>query len=269
MATDTAKAPVASKKYERIFAEFTVYMNEQMSQRFANQAIGGLQSNTVEKFTDAQVGNYSKIFLTLANRVSRKLKKQFSNKRISEFVRNTLNKADNQSKKSLYAPLEKVMGVDIKQLLAKDISKPQINALIEESIQWTKKLRDETLESFTAGTLRSMALGKDLDEVMSEFKATASDRKNHSKFIARNQVSNFNAMTNKLRHQKLGITEGVWDTSGDERVRECHKKRDGKVFKLSEGLYSSCDGKTLFPGTDYQCRCTYQAIIPEFEEDEN
>jgi SPP1 gp7 family putative phage head morphogenesis protein len=266
MGDKTAKAPVASKKYERVFAEFAVYMTEQMTQRFENQAIGGLQVNTVEKFTDAQVGNYANVFLTLANRASRKLKKQFSNKRISEFVRSTLSKADNLSKKTLYAPLEKVMGVDIKQLLAKDIAKPQVNALILESIQWTKKLRDETLESFTAGTLRSMSLGKDLDEVMSEFKGTASKRKNHAKFIARNQVANFNAMTNKLRHQKLGITEGIWETSSDERVRECHRVRDGKVFKLSEGLYSSCDGKNLFPGTDYQCRCTYQAIIPEFED---
>jgi hypothetical protein len=26
------------------------------------------------------------------------------------------------------------------------------------------------------------------------------------------------------------------------------------------------DGKTLMPGTDYQCRCDYEMIIPEMEQ---
>jgi SPP1 gp7 family putative phage head morphogenesis protein len=246
-------------------------MTEQMTQRFENQAIGGLHKATVEKFSDAQPGNYASVFLTLANRSRRKLLKQFSNKRISTFVRNMLGKADAQSKKQLYAPLESALGINVTKLLAKDISKPQINALILESIQWTKKLRDETLETFTSSTLRGMSQGKNLEDIMTEFKVVASKRKGQAKFIARNQIASFNAMTNKLRHQKLGITEGIWQTAGDGvepagRVRKCHHLRDGKTFKLSEGLYSSCDGKDLFPGTDYQCRCTYQAIIPEFED---
>ena len=41
---------------------------------------------------------------------------------------------------------------------------------------------------------------------------------------------------------------------------------DGKKFKINEGLYSSCDGKTLLPGMDYNCRCIMKPIIPDDED---
>ena len=215
----TINTPKASKKFERVYAEFALFMVSQIEQRFENQAFGGLHKSTVEKFEDAQIGNYAAIFKTLTNRVRRKLMSQFSNKRIEEFVKSTLTKADNNNSSVLYRSASEALGIDMKQLLANDIAKPKINALIEESIAWTKKLRDETLELFTTTTLRGMALGNSLEEIMKGFKAKASDRKNHSKFIARNQIATFNAMTSKMRHQKLGITKGIWVTGHDERVR--------------------------------------------------
>ena len=91
-------------------------------------------------------------------------------------------------------------------------------------------------------------------------------RKNHAKFTARNQIGNFNSLTTKIRAQNLGITQAIWRTSRDERVRPCHKVRDGKAFDLATGLYSSCDGLSLLPGVDFQCRCDYELVIPEDDE---
>lgn len=262
----TVNAPKASKKYERNYAEFAVFMIEQIVQRFTNQVFGELNKGTIEKFEDAQIGNYATILKTLTNRVRRKLMMQFNNARLEDFVRTTLSKADSLNSAVLYKSASELLGIDMKQLIANDIAKPKVNALILESLEWTKKLRDETLELFTTTTLREMALGHSLEDIMKVFKSNSAKRKDHAKFVARNQVANFNAMTSKLRHQKLGITKGIWVTSSDERVRKCHQVRNGKEFDLAEGLYSSCDQKTLFPGTDYQCRCTYKAILPDLTE---
>lgn len=268
MAQKTAKMPESPKRFERQYAEFTVFMIEQIAQRFRNQAILGLQKKTVEKFQDApQVGNYNSVFLTIANRVRRKLMVQFSNDRVKGQTNDVLGRVNKYNQDRTYAPIEQGLGISTTALIAKEGLKPQVNALIGETTQWAKKLRDDTLEHFTANTMRAMSLGQPLEEILAGFDMEASKRKNHAKFIARNQVANFNGLTTKIRHQKLGITEGIWITSRDERVRECHKVRDGKEFDLSKGLFSSCDGKWLFPGTDYQCRCTYRAIIPEIEEE--
>jgi SPP1 gp7 family putative phage head morphogenesis protein len=143
----------------------------------------------------------------------------------------------------------------------------RINAFEMETLQWVKKLRDENLEAFTANTLRSMAQGESLAEVMENFTGLVEKRKNHAKFLARTQIANFNSLTTKLRAENIGITKAVWVTSRDERVRASHQARDGKKFELKKGLYSSLDGKWLLPGTNFQCRCDYILLIPGEEEE--
>ena len=108
-----------------------------------------------------------------------------------------------------------------------------------------------------------MTQGATMEQVMSEFDETASKRKDHAKFVARNQIANFNSMMSKVRAQNLGIEKAVWVTAGDERVRPCHRDRNGKEFDLKEGCFSKCDGKYLQAGTDFQCRCTVTYILPE------
>jgi SPP1 gp7 family putative phage head morphogenesis protein len=164
-----------------------------------------------------------------------------------------------------YKALEKAVGLNYKQLVLKEALNPTINALIIETATWVQRLRDQTLQNFSANSLRAMALGNTIDGVLKEFDLEKSKQKNAAKFVARNQIANFNGILTKIRHQKVGIEEGRWKTSGDEKVRPCHRDRDGKVFKLAEGCYSACDDKYLIPGSDFNCRCIYYAIIDEFK----
>lgn len=259
--------PKYPKGIEREFAEFTSYMIDRMADKFRKQAILGMHVSTVEKFADAkQVGNYAKVFDKLARQVAKKLRDQFSNEAIENYCNKVLQKANKYNREKTYAAMESALGLNLKQLVAKEALNPTINALILETAQWAKRLRDDTLQYFTANTLRSMALGNTIDGVLKEFDLSKSKQKDAAIFIARNQISNFNGILTKIRHQKVGIEEGIWITTEDDKVRPCHRARNGKKFKLSKGLYSSCDGKWLLPGTDYNCRCVYQAVIKEFEE---
>jgi SPP1 gp7 family putative phage head morphogenesis protein len=227
-----------------------------------------LQQRTINKFADAQAGNYASIFLGLSKKATRSLMKRFPDKRLDQLSRNILSRTDEYNKKQFYSAAEKAIGVNVAQAVASEGLSTTRNALFLETSQWAKKLRDETLELYTAQSLRAMSLGKSIDEIMSEFTGMHKKRRDHAKFTARNQVANYNSMVTKARAQKLGISEALWITSMDERVRPCHQVRHGKKFLLSTGLYSSCDGKTLLPGVDYQCRCTYEMIIPEESGDE-
>lgn len=261
----TIKQPKYQKSAEREFSEAMKYMVEIMSKRFVNQAIKALNASTVEKFEDAQIGNYANIFLGLANKVKKKMLKLFNNDRLDELSSRILQTTNKKAAEQLYTQVENTIGIPSTQLLANEGMKFQTNALILETAQWAKKLRDETLEMYTANTLRAMTLGTSLEGIMEEFKGMEEKRLNHAKFTARNQISNFNAVTSKIRVQKLGISKAIWRTAKDERVRPCHSVRDGKEFEIEKGLYSSCDGKTLIPGVDFQCRCVAEYIIPEEE----
>lgn len=93
---------------------------------------------------------------------------------------------------------------------------------------------------------------------------------------ARDQTLKANAEVTKERHLELGITEYIWTTSGDERVRGDpdgawpvpksgggdHYSLEGKIFKYSEPpIVDTRTGRRANPGEDYQCRCTAYPIV--------
>lgn len=256
----TAGSP---KAQEEELSKFMAFMIGETAQRWRNQVLKELNQGTIDKFADAQHGNYSRVYLRLANQTRRKLLKQFDNKRIKKLVEGITGKVNLRNQKELYRRVEKSIGISTKELTNTEGLVTDINALVLETSTWVKKSLDDTLAEYTANSLQAMSQGQSIEEVMARFDGLVETRKNQAKFTARNQIGNFNSITTKIRAQNLGIERAIWRTSKDERVRICHVKRDGKEFELAKGLYSSCDGLWLLPGTDYQCRCDYELIIPE------
>jgi len=278
----TVTSPEPLKSVEREFANAIEYMVEQMRTRFRNQAIDALNQSTIEKFAtedsaraleeagyqfaDAQIGNFANVFLKLAGRTRRKLLKQFDDKRLEKLAKQYTGKVNRRNKDEFYRRMQKRVGISKEELEATEGLTFQINAYQLETYQWLRKMRDDTVQQWTSQTLRLMAEGKGLPEILSQFDGMAEKRKGHAKMVARTQISTFNSLVTKARARNLGIERAVWVTSRDERVRPCHQVRDGKEFDLADGLYSSCDGKTLLPGVDYNCRCGYKMIIPSDDD---
>lgn len=239
------------------------FMIRQMGERFKNQVLNKIQVSTVDKFADAQTGNFAAILLRLSKAAKKSLLKQFSNERIEGISQQMLGKLDKKSKLEFYNRVAAKTGIDVKDLIAKEGLKSTTKALMTETAQWIQTLRDDTFQKFTNNTLFAMSQGESLDTIVSQFDDIVVERKNHARFLARNQVQNYNSVTTKIRAQNLGITKAIWETAGDERVRPSHDDREGKEFDLAEGLYSSIDGLHLIPGVDYNCRCTAVYVIPE------
>ena len=276
-------SPAPPRSEEAQLADFIQYMIEQMEQRFKNQVFKELHKSTIEKFatgtedalppqlqrmfTDQQVGNFANVFLRLAKKVRRKLTKQFPDDRLEEMAKKITQKVNKRNQNVFYNAAKRRVGIDKAELEATEGLTFQINAYKLETAQWIKKIRDETLENWTASTLRSMAEGRGLDDIMQDFSGMVEKRKGHAEMVARTQISSFNSFVTNARARNLGIEKAIWQTSEDERVRTCHAERHGREFDLSKGLYSSCDGKTLLPGVDYNCRCTYQMVIPAMNEE--
>lgn len=76
-----------------------------------------------------------------------------------------------------------------------------------------------------------------------------------AKVIARDQIGKLNGQLTQARQQALGITEYVWRTSRDQRVRDAHADRDGRRFRWST---APADGH---PGHPVQCRCVAEGVI--------
>lgn len=264
----TAKAPEPLKSEQRRFQKATESMIELISRLYKNQVLLELNKGTIDKFADAQVGNYAVVLERLVSKVRRKILKRIDNKRIRKLTREVMLKTDARSKQLFYKRVAAQLGINPLSLIRKDGTTFDSNALIIETTNWLTKLRDETISEYTANSLRAMTHGRTISEILEQYDGMVEKRKNHAAFTARNQIQNYNSMMTKARAQGLGAKRAIWLTSEDERVRTSHEVRDGKEFDLSKGLYSSVDGKWLFPGSDYQCRCNMQIILDDDEEDE-
>ncbi len=256
------RAPVVPIDVEHKFEKTLAYMTEIIGTRILNQAIKKLDKRTVNKFADAQIGNYAKVFLGLAKKAKSKLLNQFSNERINKLIAEIYGKIDKANSKSFYSSIETKLGVSQQELLSTEGLREQINALKLESQQWLEKHRNDAIADYVNNALRNMTLGEGLDALINSHKSKMNEKKNQSKFVARQQLSTYNSLSTKLRADNVGIDSATWVTARDIRVRQSHIDRNGKEFKLDKGLYSSIDKKHILPGIDYGCRCDYDLIIP-------
>lgn len=93
--------------------------------------------------------------------------------------------------------------------------------------------------------------------------------KSKANLLARDQIGTLSADLTRARQESAGVTEYIWSSSGDERVRECHQELDGKKFRYNDPpamWYMTKHGKVYTgrhcnPGEDYQCRCTAKAVF--------
>jgi len=84
--------------------------------------------------------------------------------------------------------------------------------------------------------------------------------------LARDQVLKLNSSVTSARHQAAGITQYVWRTSRDERVREAHRELDGTRQSYADPpVVDPRTGRRENPGRDYQCRCTAEPVIEGFD----
>lgn len=90
------------------------------------------------------------------------------------------------------------------------------------------------------------------DKVLSRWDVTRS----RAKLIARDQVAKLRGNLTRIRQTSLGIDKYRWRTSRDERVRETHRAKEGKVYS-----WDKPPSDTGHPGQDYQCRCTAEPVI--------
>lgn len=78
-------------------------------------------------------------------------------------------------------------------------------------------------------------------------------------FIARDQVNKLNGNLTMTRQASLGLDKYIWRTSLDERVRESHLEKEGRIYKWSDP-----PNDTGHPGHDFNCRCHAEPYIEEF-----
>lgn len=145
----------------------------------------------------------------------------------------------------------------------------------DDNVAKIKSLAGQQLDEITTilGDAEIGALR--VEEVRKQIQDRFSVNRSKADLLARDQILKLNGDLTKTRQSAVGITQYIWTTSHDERVRGTpggkwpkglHYDLDGTIQNWNAPPICSLDGRREHPGGDYQCRCTAFPVLPELTE---
>ena len=141
------------------------------------------------------------------------------------------------------------------------VSDKRVPAIVEHFVTQNVVLIRAVPEEIAIGVAKlstqAFSSGMPHPELAKHIEARFDVGESRARLIARDQIGKLAGQVNAARQQSIGITQFVWRTVGDERVREEHDELDGESFSYDdppdEGL----------PGEPIQCRCSAEPVFDD------
>ncbi len=174
-----------------------------------------------------------------------------------------------------------VVGVEVFQREPRLATK--LKKFVKANVDLVTKLKDETVAEVRRVVQTGLREGRRVETIRKQLMSTSLPEgtfrkvRNRARLIARDQVGKLNGDLQQLRQTNLGISQYIWRTVGDERVRDSHRAMDGRrcrwddstvYFNAASGTWlkrSGIGGVELHPGQDVQCRCSAEPVLDELE----
>lgn len=225
----------------------------------------GVVESTPSHRTDALNERWARRLAALEIAISERV----SERRLGGIIRTAAEDTEKHSRKEL----SRVLQIDLRNeslgLGGYIADFTQKNVRLIQSVANSQLSRmEEIIAESTAGQLRVEVLR---DKLMGTFNLSES----RAALIARDQTLKANANLTQLRQQQLGVTEYIWSTSNDERVRgrpggkweesdRDHWVLDGtRQTWLNPPVINPVTGERAHPGEDFQCRCVALPVVDQ------
>lgn len=169
--------------------------------------------------------------------------------------------------------LRKVLGVSIFQ--HEPWLADRLNGFVRQNVELIKSLQSEALRDVEMMVHNGIQSGVRHEVIMRNIKGKFSDQiaqklrkegkpitgrtiRTRARLIARDQVSKLNGDLTRIRQTEAGIKKYTWHDSGDRRVRDSHRARDGNDYSWTDPEHGGGH-----PGMEIQCRCTAEPVFDE------
>lgn len=180
--------------------------------------------------------------------------------------RGAFNAEEERNKRKFNEAVRSAIGIDLGAVIQAEGMANTIDAAVLRNVSLVRGLSQEVARRLSNKLLDALTRGLNNREIEKIITTEFGIARRRAKLIARDQAASFNGDLNRIRQTAMGVTEYVWSTSLDERVRgnpdgkypnarPSHWDREGKTFKWSE---PPSDGH---PGQPINCRCTARAVI--------
>lgn len=177
----------------------------------------------------------------------------FSDNELATMVKRTGNRVNTHSKEAMGNAFKRVIGVD--PLFQETFIAQEVELFVIQNVRLIESIKTKYYDDVEGIVMRGAQKGLPEKEIGKMIADRTGVTKRRGDLIARDQVASLNGNIDQQRQKNLGVSEYIWRTVGDERVRDEHAGREGKKFKWSNPPF---DGH---PGEPINCRCVAEPII--------
>lgn len=188
---------------------------------------------------------------------------EFNETEVKEVTERTAKNVSNFNKVQVDKQFISVLGVS--PVRSEPWLNAQIDSFVQRNVSLIKSIPSDYFDKLETLVRTRIEEGVSTTKLKKEIFENFGKITNRSALIARDQINKFQGALTKLRQTESGVTHYIWSTSKDERVRENHKRADGKkVSWKSNGLRVGNKGEFYHPGFDYSCRCVPIPLFDNF-----
>lgn len=193
---------------------------------------------------------------------------EFTDQSVDDTIETGQTDINDQNRRTFRRQIKTVLGID--PIQAEPWLADVLQSHAAENASLIKTLPTEALSDIQETVTRGLRRG----DAPSTISAAIQDRwkitEGKARVISRDQVSKLNAALTQSRQVSLGVTRYGWLTSRDGRVRESHRRREGKIFEWGKPIEPQLREQGLpvdeidgHPGEPVVCRCDAIPVLSD------
>jgi len=157
--------------------------------------------------------------------------------------------------------IEKTFGVTVDETYyVGTVTEKELEKWISNNVALINGIPEQYLKRIEKAVLKGYENHKNTVQITNDLKKEFGMTKRRAKLIARDQVFKLNSDIAEKIQRDAGCDRFKWSTCKDNRVRESHRKLEGKRFYWNN-LPMNEKGERIKPASEVQCRCV---AIPVF-----
>lgn len=176
----------------------------------------------------------------------------------SDTVENLLSLESRRHTDTFMAAAKRAIGIDLRSVVQQEDLADYLREAAGRNASLISNLAEDVVKRIEQTVYSNSIAGNSVATLRKALQEQFGIVDRRAKLIARDQTAKLNSDLNRVRQEQAGVTSYVWMTSRDERVRERHKRLDGKTYKWGEATGAE---QGLPPGQPVQCRCIARGVV--------
>lgn len=149
---------------------------------------------------------------------------------------------------------------------ADKLTRNAYDSVVAEQVGLIKSIPQKYLADVQVSVFQNVMAGSDMATLADQLQEKYGIAHRRAALIARDQNHKAKAAIERARRLDAGLSKAKWKHShAGKDPRPTHVAMDGEEYDIQKGMWDTAVQKYIWPGTEVNCRCTDEAVIPGFD----